>query len=151
LALKKFQRPQFLKNKYEKTTQNDHAHAQVAPRLKCAHQRHHERVVGEGHDVTLDKHLLQRVVQHQVLLLDLLHGEALLAHEVDGAVADQLDLLEVLFARLLEGVDGDGDRRAAGVLAVVVGEEQGVAVQAHFGDDVLGYVGFDDLFRLGLS
>jgi len=115
-----------------------HAHAQVAPRLEGAHQRHHERVVGEGHDVALDKHLLQLVAQHQVLLLDLLHGEALLggpvAHEVDGpvgAVADQLDLLEVLFARLLGGVGGDGERRAPGVL-VVVGEElvEGVAVQA---------------------
>ena len=57
----------------------------------------------------------------------------------------------VIRARLLDGVGGDGDRRAAGVLAVVVGEEKGVAVQAHFGDDVLGYVGFDDLFRLELS
>jgi len=44
------------------------------------------------------------------------------AHEVDGpvgAVADQLDLLEVLFTRLLGGVGGDGDRRAPGVLVVV--------------------------------
>ncbi len=78
-----------------------------------------------------------------------------MAHEVDGpvgAVADQLDLLEVLFARLLGGVGGDGERRAPGVL-VVVGEElvEGVAVQAQLGDDVLGYVGFDDLFRLELS
>ena len=65
-------------------------------------------------------------MQHQVLLLDLLHGEAFLggpvAHEVDGpvgAVADQLDLLEVLFTRLLGGVGGDGDRGAPGVLVVV--------------------------------
>ena len=67
-----------------------HHHAQVPPRLERAHERHHERVVRERHDVPLHEHLLQLVAQDQVLLFDLLHGVALaqclVAHKMHSSV-----------------------------------------------------------------
>ena len=66
-----------------------HHHAEVAAGLEGAEHGHHEGVLGEGEDVPLHEGLLDLVPQDQVLLVDLLHGEALLgllvADQVDGA------------------------------------------------------------------
>lgn len=54
-----------------------HDHAQVPPGLKGAVHGHHERVLRKGEDVSLHKGLLYLIPQHQVLLVDLLHGKPL--------------------------------------------------------------------------
>lgn len=60
----------------------------MPPRFKGAEHGDHERVLCEGEDVPLHERLLDLVPQDQILLVDLLHGEALtrlsVAHQVDG-------------------------------------------------------------------
>ena len=58
--------------------------------LKAAVEADYERVVGEGEDVPLSKHLLHLVTQHQVVLHQLLERETLtgllVTDQVHGAV-----------------------------------------------------------------
>ncbi len=54
-----------------------HDHTQVSSGLKGAEHADHERVLGEGQDVSLHKRLLDLVPQNQVLFVDFLHSEAL--------------------------------------------------------------------------
>ena len=65
-------------------------HAEVPARLEGAEHGHHEGVLCEGEDVPLHEGLLDLVPQDEVLLVDLLHGEALarlaVPHQVDGPV-----------------------------------------------------------------
>ena len=66
-----------------------HDHAEVASGLEGAEHGDHEGVLSEGQDVALHKGLLDLVPQDQVLLVNLLHGEALprlqVAHQVHRA------------------------------------------------------------------
>lgn len=62
----------------------------MAASLKGAEHANHEGVLSEGEDVAFHEHLLDLVAQYQILLVDLLDGEALprvpVAHQVDGPV-----------------------------------------------------------------
>ncbi len=87
-----------------------HDHAEVLLRLEAAQHAHHKGIVGEAHDVPLGKDLLHLVAHHQVVLVDLLHSEALprlnVPHQVHrpvGAIADQLDHLVVVLGGQLRG------------------------------------------------
>ncbi len=67
-----------------------HHHAEELLGLEGADERHHERIVREGHDVAFGEHLLDLIAQQDVLLFYLLHGEALarvpVSHQVDSTV-----------------------------------------------------------------
>jgi hypothetical protein len=74
--------------------------------FKAAIQADNEWVVGEGHDVSLSKHLLDLVAQDEVVFEQLLHGVAfsrlLVTHQVHRSVrtvADQLDDVKIFFGR----------------------------------------------------
>ena len=70
-----------------------HHHAEVLPALEAAEYRHHEGVVGEGHNVPPGKHLVFVVV----LLADLLERKplpgVLVLHQVHSAVRALRDQL----------------------------------------------------------
>ena len=79
-------------------------------RLEGAVHGDDEGVVGERHDITLGKHLVDLIPQDEILLVDLLEGEPLsrllVLDEVDGpvgAVRDQFQLLEVVVGGVFEG------------------------------------------------
>lgn len=74
--------------------------------LEAAVQADNERIVGEGHDVSLSKHLFNLVAQDEVMFKKLLHGVAfsrlLVTHQVHRsvrAIADQLDNIKIFFGR----------------------------------------------------
>lgn len=70
-----------------------HHHAQVPPGLEGAEHGDDKRVLCERQDVPLHKGLLDLVPQDQVLLVDLLHGEALpglpVAHQIHRPEPDR--------------------------------------------------------------
>lgn len=67
-----------------------HHHAQVPPGLEGAEHGDHEGVLSKRQDVSLHESLLDLVPQDQVLLVDLLHGEALsgffMSNQINGSV-----------------------------------------------------------------
>lgn len=68
-----------------------HDHAQVPPCLKGAVHGHHEGVLSKGEDVSLHEGLLYLVPQHQVLLVDLFHGEPLFGFLVSNQINSSVE------------------------------------------------------------
>ena len=67
-----------------------HDHAEMPPGFKGTEHGHHKGVLSKGQDVSFHKDLLDLVPQHQVLPVDLLHGEPLtgllVAHQKNSPV-----------------------------------------------------------------
>lgn len=75
-------------------------------RLETAIHGNDKGIVGEAHDISLSENLFYLIAQHEIVLVDLLHGESLprgfFFHQINstvGTIANKLEHLVIALAR----------------------------------------------------